>query len=77
MTTGSSSTCQLSRWCMSAEQQRRRHKQRLMRTGRRRYYRRHGGRAGALAYRAILLAADVGKWTFSRLRGLSRGVRSI
>ena len=53
------------------------HKQRLMRTGRRRYYRRHGGRAGALVYRAILLAADVGKWTFSRLRGLSRGVRSI
>jgi N-acetylglucosaminyl-diphospho-decaprenol L-rhamnosyltransferase len=43
-------------------------KQRLMRTGRGRYYRRHGGLKAAVAYHAILLGADLGKRTFSRLR---------
>jgi GT2 family glycosyltransferase len=44
-------------------------KRRLMRTGRTRYYRRHGGFRAEVAYRAILLGADTGKWAFSRLRG--------
>jgi GT2 family glycosyltransferase len=48
-------------------------KQRLMRSGRRRYYRRHGGLPAALAYRAILLGADAGKWTLGRLTGRTSG----
>jgi GT2 family glycosyltransferase len=53
------------------------HKQRLIRIGRTRYYRRRGGLPAALAYRAILLGADVGKRVFSCVRDLSSGVPRI
>jgi GT2 family glycosyltransferase len=53
------------------------HKQHLMRMGRTQYYRRHGGFWAALAYRAILVGADAGKWTLNRLRGRFSGVGRI
>jgi hypothetical protein len=48
-----------------------------MRSGRGRYYRRHGGLTAALAYRAILLGADAGKWTLDRLRSRASGVGRV